>query len=155
MKKYWLFFSWISLFEKKLLSLILIPPNEFRFFWGGGIWILPSSVQSFLLALCSSFTQRGAWGSETRLWQVPSLLDYLSSPPPMMYSFGGWGLHLAVPRTYTLLCTQDSLLAVLRGPFGVLGIKPGVSCAQGKHCILSPPSQVILLSGSFCLISFF
>ena len=40
------------------------------------------------------------------------------------------GSHLAMHRGHFCLCTQELLLAVLRGPYGMLGVKPELAACK-------------------------
>ena len=40
--------------------------------------------------------------------------------------------HLAMHRGYSWLCTQESPLAVLRGPYGMLEIEPGMASCKAN-----------------------
>ena len=46
--------------------------------------------------------------------------------------FLGGGSHPVMHRGYSWLCTQKLLLAVLRGPYGMLGIKPGSAACKAN-----------------------
>ena len=43
-----------------------------------------------------------------------------------------FGSHPAMHRGYSWLCTQELPLAVLRGPYGMLGIEPGSAACKAN-----------------------
>ena len=49
-----------------------------------------------------------------------------------LYFEGGKGSHPAMLKGYSWLCTQELLLAVLGGPYGMPGIEPGSAACKAN-----------------------
>lgn len=66
-----------------------------------------------------------------------------------------FGPHPAVFRANSCLCASESLLALLGGPYGSVGIQIGLSCVQDKclHlCTISLTLSFLFLSYSPCVL---
>ena len=68
--------------------------------------------------------------------------------PEIIYFFLFLGSHPAMHRGYSWLCTQELLLAVLRGQYGMLGIKLGLAVYKANTLptvlLLQPQDRLFL-----------
>ena len=103
----------------------------------------------------------GCWElnpGQPRARQTPYPLCYCSSPWAVFIllffiyflKFLLFGSHPVMHRGYSWLCTQELLLVVLKGPYGMLGIKPGLAAckANALPAVLSLQPLGFLLSPS-------
>ena len=82
---------------------------------------------------------RGAEESDLgqpRARQIP----YRCAIAERQYIYLLFGSHPAIHRGYSWLCTQELLLAVLGGPYGMLGVEPGLAAcnANALPTVLQP-----------------